>query len=297
MARAAVRAKQAQRAQAQAAANASRKQRKHASGGNPNQDLFFMRLRRRQKWVFLMLIIVFAVSFVFLGVGSGSGGGLQDMYNGIFGGGGDPVGDAKNEIKTNPAKGYKDLATAYATKSDMANAIAALQAYVALPGKKSDSAAWTQLAGYEQQQANTYVGYYQQVLQAAAQQSPGSLFEPTGDLATKLGTNPIDLYYSQQNNAISTPLYQKAIAGYQASVSDFQNAAKYAKPEDRAAAWYTVYTAAQQAGDTQAQLRALQRYVQLSPDSPNLKQIEAICKKLKTPDGKPGSCTPKNTTK
>ena len=91
MARAAVRAKQAQQAQARAAVKPSGK-RKHASGGNPNQDLFFSRLRRRQKWVFLVLAIVFALSFAALGVGSGNGGGLEQMYNGIFGGNGDSVG-------------------------------------------------------------------------------------------------------------------------------------------------------------------------------------------------------------
>src|SRR4051794_1565282 len=162
MARAAVKAKQAQQAQAQAAAKPSRKQRKHASGGNPNQDLFFMRLRRRQKWVFLALIIIFAVSFVFLGVGSGSGAGLQDMYNGLFGGGGDAVGKAQGEIKTDPAKGYKDLANAYVTKNDLANAITAMQSYLALKGKKTESAAWTQLGGYERTQADTTAGQYQQ---------------------------------------------------------------------------------------------------------------------------------------
>jgi tetratricopeptide (TPR) repeat protein len=288
MARAAVRAKQAQAAQAQAAAKPSRKQRKHASGGNPNQDLFFMRLRRRQKWVFLALAIVFAVSFVALGVGSGSGGGLQDMYNGLFGGGGDAVAKAQGEIKTDPAKGYQDLANAYVTKNDLAGAIAAMQSFVALKGKKTDSSAWTQLGGYEKTQADTYAGWYQQVLQASAIQSPGSLFDPTGSLKTALGTNPIDLYYSQQNNALSAPLYQKAVVGYQSSLTDFQNAAKYAKPADRADAEQLVANAAQLAGDTKAALHAWQRYVALSPNSPNLTQIAALCKQLG------GSCVAKH---
>jgi tetratricopeptide (TPR) repeat protein len=288
MARAAVRAKQAQAAQAQAAAKPSRKQRKHASGGNPNQDLFFMRLRRRQKWVFLALAIVFVVSFVFLGVGSGSGSGLQDMYNGIFGGGGDAVGKAQAEIKTNPAKGYKDLADAYVKKSDLTNAIAAMHSYTALKQGKTDPTAYQKLGVWDKAQGDIYAGQYQQVLQAAGLQSPGSAFEPGGTLATALGTNPIDLYYSKQNDALSGPLYQNAITSYHASLADFQTAAKYAKGGDRAAAAYAVYIAAQLVNDTKAELRALKRFVQLSPDSPGLKQIAAICKNLG------GSCEAKH---
>lgn len=288
MARAAVKAKQAQQAQAQAAVKPSRKQRKHASGGNPNQDLFFMRLRRKQKWVFFALAIVFAVSFVALGVGSGSGTGLQDMYNGLFGGGGDAVGKAQGEIKTDPAKGYKDLANAYVKNHDLTNAIAAMHSYIGLKKGKTDSSAYEQLGVWDKLQGDTYAGQYQQVLQAAGLQSPGSVFEPTGSLATALGTNPIDLYYSQQNDALSGPLYQNAIASYHASLADFQKSEKYAKPIDRAAAAYAVYIAAQLVNDTKTELRALQRYVRLSPASPGLKQIAAICKQLG------GSCEAKH---
>jgi tetratricopeptide (TPR) repeat protein len=287
VARAAVRAKQAQRAQAQAAAKPSRKQRKHASGGNPNQQLFFSRLRRRQKWVFLALAIVFAVSFVFIGVGSGSGGGLDQLYSGIFGGNGNAVGKAEAEIKanpTNPGPGYKALADAYVTKNDLPNAIGALQTYLNM--KKTDSSVWSQLGGYQKQQGDTAAGQYQQVLQSTAIQAPGSVFTPGGALATQLGTNPIDQYYSQKNQAISTPLYQQAITAYNASLTDFQNAAKYATKGDRPNAWLAVYSAAQLAGNTKAALKSLKQYVALSPNSPNLKQIEKQCKQLG------GSCVP-----
>jgi tetratricopeptide (TPR) repeat protein len=288
MARAAVKAKQAQQAQAQAAVKPSRKQRKHASGGNPNQDLFFMRLRRKQKWVFLGLAIVFAVAFAGLGVGSGSGAGLDSLYNGIFGGS-DPVGKAKAEIKTNPAKGYKDLANAYVTKNDLTDAITAMQSYLAI--KKTDSSGWALLGSYEKQQADIAVGQYQQVLQAAQLQSPSSVLQPTGALATALGTNPIDQYYSQQNQSLTGPLYQKAIGGYNSSLTAYQNSAKYASHANRADAQLGVYSAARLAGNTKVELKALQRYVQLAPHSSNLKQIEAQCKQLG------GSCVPTHKKK
>jgi hypothetical protein len=287
MARAAVRAKQAQRAQAQATVKPSRKQRKHASGGNPNQDLFFMRLRRRQKWVFLGLAIVFAVSFTALGVGSGNGNDLEQSISSFFTnwlGGGDAVSQAKGEIKSNPAKGYKDLADAYVKKNDIPSAIGALTNYLQI--KKKDSATWAQLAGYEKSQADTYATEYQNVLASSTLQAPGSGFAPGGSLATQLGTNPIDEFYSTQSSQLSTPLYKKAVAGYSAALTDMQNAAKYASPADLPSYLQGVATAAQTAGQTKVALNAWKRYLELVPNSPNVTQIEGLCKQLG------GSCAP-----
>jgi len=284
MARAAVKAKQAQAAQAQAAAKPSRKQRKHASGGNPNQDLFFMRLRRKQKWVFLGLAVVFAISFTALGVGSGSGGGLEQIWNSILGGGSDAVGQAQAEIKTNPAKGYRDLAIAYQSKNDLTDAIGAMQSYLKI--KKTDPAGWEQIGGYERQQGDTASGYYQQALQASQLQSPGSVIQPTGTLATQLGTNPIDQFYSTQNQNVTNPLLQQVIQGYDGALTDYQNAAKYSPRATRAQLELTVYNIAQLAGNTKAALRSLQHYVQLAPHAQNVKQVESLCKQLG------GACVP-----
>ena len=135
MARAAVKAKQAQKKAAQPAKAAPRRQgrRKHAGGGNPNQQLFFMRLRRKAKLAYLVLAVLFAITFAFLGVGSGTNGGLDQLFSGlnIFSSGGNPVSKAQKEIKDHPnvAKGYRDLATAYEGKGDTVNAISALQQY------------------------------------------------------------------------------------------------------------------------------------------------------------------------
>src|SRR5690348_18474502 len=111
MARAAVKAKQAERAKAAPAKARPHGRRKHAAGGNPNQQLFFMRLRRRAKWVYVLLAVLFAVTFAFLGVGSGSGSGLDQLFSGlgIFGGGGNDVAKAQKIIKKNPnaPEGYR----------------------------------------------------------------------------------------------------------------------------------------------------------------------------------------------
>ena len=143
MARAAVKAKQ-QAAKAQAQPSKARKRglrgrvvvdedgrRKHSGGGNPNQDLFFVRMRRHQKWLYSLLAVIFALGFVGLGVGSGNGGGLSSLYNSILGGSGaSSVSKAQDLVKTDPAKGYRQLATAYEQQSNPGLAMAALTKYL-----------------------------------------------------------------------------------------------------------------------------------------------------------------------
>jgi tetratricopeptide (TPR) repeat protein len=290
MARAAVKAKQAQ-AQAQAQTAAKPRGRKHASGGNPSQDLFFTRIRRRQKWVFLVLAVLFAVSFAFLGVGSGNGAGLSGIFNSVLGSGDDPVGKAQAEIKTDPAKGYKDLANAYLAKKDLNNAIGAMNNYLQI--KKKDASAWTLLATWQKQQGDNYAKLWQQVLAVATIKAPGNVVQPTGKLAGIFGTNPIDQFYGQQLSPISSDYYSKSSSAYSASVTSFQSAAKYAKGRlDKAAAWYQAFTAASYAGNRTAALEALKKYVVLNPTTQGLKQIEGICKSLG------GTCVPpKHKTK
>jgi tetratricopeptide (TPR) repeat protein len=276
MARAAVRAKQAQAAQAQAAAK-PRRDRKHASGGNPNQDLFFMRLRRKQKWVFLGLAVVFAVSFTLLGVGSGTGGGLTQLWNSIFAGNSDAVSKAQGEVKTDPAKGYRDLALAYQTQGDLANAVTAMNSYLQV--KKTDASGWTQLAGYYQQQGQTAYTQYQQVLASTQIQSPSSVIAPTGKLAGAFGTNPIDDFYSKQSSSQTGPLYQQATTAFSGAMTAYQNAAKYSKGKNaKAAALYQAFQEASYAGNQPAALADLQQYVHYRPSA--AKSVEKICKQL-----------------
>ncbi|HSW83851.1 MAG TPA: hypothetical protein VLH12_10270, partial [Usitatibacter sp.] len=135
MARAAVKAKQAQQRAAQPA-KAARKntggggRRKHAGGGNPNQQLFFSKLRRRAKFMYLFLAVIFAATFAFLGVGSGTAG-LDQLFSGlnIFGSGGSSISKALKNVQKHPndPAAFRKLATAYESKSDTVNAISTLQ--------------------------------------------------------------------------------------------------------------------------------------------------------------------------
>lgn len=282
MARAAVKAKQAARAKAQQPTKAQRGRRGHAGGGNPNQNLFFMRLRRRQKWVFLALALVFAATFVGVGVGSGNGNGLSQLYSGIFGGGSDAISQAQSEIKTNPAKGHRDLANAYVAKNDISSAVTSLEGYLNVT--RTNAGLWSLLGGLETQQADTYAQEWQSAEQAAQLADPASSVTPTGPLGKQLGTNPVDQYYSQQSSTAATQLYQQAVSSFSGALSAYQEVVRL-QPRN-AEAQYQIYTVARNAGQTAVALKALQRFVELKPHSSQVPAAEQACQQLG------GVCTP-----
>jgi tetratricopeptide (TPR) repeat protein len=276
VARAAVKAKQQAKTKAQPAKARARGRRRHSGGGDPNQQLFFMRLRRRQKWVYAALAVIFALTFVAVGVGSGTGG-LSQLYSGIFGGGGGgDVAKAKDEIKTDPAKGYRDLATAYETSGHPALAITALQSYLKL--KKNDANAWTELGGLEQSQARKVAAQYQQAQQAAQLADPSAPFQPSGTLAQAVGTNPAYSGASQQASARTSQLYQQATAELTRSVNAYKTAAKL-QPRS-ATAQQQLALGAENAGDYKTAVDAWKGYIRLAPSSPQRHQIEQRIKQL-----------------
>ena len=286
MARAAVKAKQQARAKAQATPARKRRRRGHSGGGNPNQDLFFVRLRRRQKWIYAFLAVVFAATFVGVGVGSGNNGGLSDLYSGLFGGGGSSVSKAQDEIKKNPAKGYRDLATAYETKGDNVSAINALQSYLSV--KKKDANVWTELGGLQTSQAQTYVNQYQQASQASQLADPSTPFQPGGTLATAVGTNAAYQGAAQQASTTASTLYQQAITSLNSAVTSYQTAAKL-QPHSTSAQ-ELVATAAANAGNTKAAIAALKKVLKIDPHNPRRATIEKQIKQLQkqlTPASQP----------
>ena len=282
MARAAVKAKQAERAKAAPAKARPHGRRKHAGGGNPNQQLFFMKLRRKAKWIYVLLAVLFAITFAFLGVGSGSGsGGLDQLFNNIniFGHGNGPsVSKAQKEVEKAPSdpKGYRDLATAYEAKGDTNNAISALQQYTNI--KRKDVKAWSELAGLETSQASSYLADYQNAYQILQLAAPSQSFLPTGKLATALGTNPIE---TAQKNSVQTTvsdLQQKVQLAYNGAVSSWQQVTKL-QPKN-ADAWFQLAQAAQTSGDTATTISAYKKYLALNPTSSSAAQIRQLIKQL-----------------
>ena len=277
MARAAVRAKQQAQAKAQPAKKRSHGRRRHAGGGNPNQQLFFVRLRRGQKWLYALLALVFAVTFAGVGVGSGGGGGLSQLYTGLFGGGGGTsVSKAQDEIKRDPAKGYRDLATAYETNGDNASAIAALEKYVTLI--KTNADAWSELGSLELAQGNNYASQYSSAQQAAQTADPSTPFQPGGTLGTAVGTNSLYQGASQAATAQTSTLYQQATSAFGLAVKDYQKASTI-KPNDPTAL-EEVAQAAESAGNVPVAIDALKKFVRRFPNSPVLSQIKTQLKQL-----------------
>jgi tetratricopeptide (TPR) repeat protein len=289
MARAAVKAKQAERAKAAPPKTRPHGRRRHAAGGNPNQQLFFMKLRRKAKWIYVLLAVLFAVTFAFLGVGSGSGsGGLDQLFNNIniFGHGGGPsVSKAQKEIAKAPndPKGYRDLATAYEAKGDSASAITALQQYTNI--KRKDAKAWSELAGLQTSQAQTYLTDYQNAYQILQLAAPSQSFLPTGKLATALGTNPIEDAQRTAVQSSVTDLQQKVQLAYNGAVSSWQQVTKL-QPKN-SDAWFQLANAAQTSGDTTTAIGAYKKYLVLNPSSSSAAQIRQLIQQLS-----PGSVAP-----
>jgi tetratricopeptide (TPR) repeat protein len=292
MARAAVKAKQ-QQAKAKAQPSRARKRgRGHSGGGNPNQDLFFVRLRRRQKWIYAFLAVIFAATFAGVGVGSGNGGGLDQLYSGLFGGGGSSVSKAQDAIKKHPnqAKGYRDLATAYETKGDNAGAVTALRSYLAL--KKKDADVWSELGGLELAQAQTAGTQYQAAQQAAQLADPSAAFVPGGTLAQAIGTNAAYQTASQQASSQTSALYTQFTTSLSNSVKDYQKAANL-QPKSTSA-WQLLASVGQNAGDSKVTLTALKHLRKIDPSQRKQidKQIKALQKSLaptSTPKVKSGN--------
>jgi tetratricopeptide (TPR) repeat protein len=278
VARAAVKAKQQAKAKAQPAkpARARGRRRRGSGGGNPNQQLFFMRLRRRQRWVYLGLAIVFAATFAGVGVGSGSGG-LSQLYSGLFGGGGNSVSKAQGEIKKNPAKGYRDLATAYESNGDNAKAITALQSYLQL--KKKNATGWEELGGLQTTQAQTLVTQYQQAQQSAQLADPSQPFQASGTLGQAIGTNPFYSGASQQATTQETQLYGQARSALSAAETSYKNAAKI-QPHS-ATALEGLASAATNAGDYKTAIKTWRTFLKQNPNTPQRSQIEKTIKQLK----------------
>ena len=283
MARAAVKAKQAQQRAAQPAKarRGGGGRRKHAGGGDPTQQLFFSRLRRRAKFMYLVLAVLFAATFAFLGVGSGTSG-LQDLFRNlnIFSSSGSSVSKALKEVAKSPndPKGFRDLATAYEAKGDTANAINALQQYTNMRPKSVK--AWAELGGLQLTNAQDFAAQYQAVATNAQLSAPSTLFAApsTSKLGKAIGANPIEQASAGQVNTTLNDLAQRANLGFQNAVSSFQKVT--ALEPNNSNAQFQLAQAAQTAGNTSVAAGAYKKYLQLNPDSPSASQIRALIKQL-----------------
>ncbi len=282
MARAAVKAKQAQKAKVQPAHKArARGRRKHASGGNPNQQLFFVRMRRRAKPAYFILAFLFALTFAFLGVGSGSGG-LEQLFTNIniFHHSGTSVSSALKDVQSHPNDPslLLKLATAYESKADTADAISALQQYTNIRTK--DAKTFGELAALEMTNGQDLATQYQNAYanEQLAAPSQDLLPSSTSPLGKALGTNPIEQTASAQVNTTVNDLGQKAELAYSNAISSYQKVADL--EPNNANAQFQLAEAAQQTGDTTTAVAAYKRYLKLSPGGSTAAQVRALIKQL-----------------
>ena len=298
MARAAVKAKQQQKASAKPTKAAGRPRgRHHKSGGNPNQQLFFSRMRRQAKFVYFLLAILFALTFAFLGVGSGSNSGLER-----------PVQQhqhlrrrrrrglrlerpERDPKHPNSPKGYRELATAYEGKNDTASAITALQQYLAI--KKTDGKALSELAGPPADAGGRLPEpVRQRVPDPAAGVARARRSFPTGKLGTAIGTNPIEQSQSSLAGQSASNLDQSMSLAYANAVDDLPAAGE--APADNADAQFqlgnTAQTAAQITGSSTfnaTAVAAYKAYVKLNPDASTAAQVRQLIKQLEPAPAKP----------
>jgi len=238
-----------------------------------------MRLRRRAKFVYVLLAVLFAVTFAFLGVGSGSSG-LDQLFSNlnIFGGGGNSVSKAQNYIKKHPAaaKGYRDLATAYESKGNTAEAITALQSYTRI--KDKDAKAFSELGSLQLTQAGDLSQQYQAAYAQRQLAAPSTPFLPGGRLGQALGQNKIEQGAAQQVDAVVTDLQQRTQLAYNNAISSYDQAAQL-EPAN-ANAWFQLAQAAQTGGDYKSALKGYKRYLKLNPESTSASQIKKLIKQL-----------------
>jgi tetratricopeptide (TPR) repeat protein len=283
MARAAVKAKQSQRATAQQPSKQGGRRggrRKHASGGNPNQQLFFSRLRRRAKFMYVLLAVLFAITFAFLGVGSGTGG-LDQLFanlNIFGGGGGTSLSKALKEVQQHPSapKSFRDLATAYEGKGDTASAIVALGEYTALAPK--DASALNELGSLELGQASTQTTDYQNAYAAEQLAAPSAAFLPTGKLGTAIGESPIEQAAATQANTNTSNIAEQIGQDYTDAVGTYQRLAKL--EPDNANVQFQLAQAAQTGGNNTVAIAAYRKYLKLNPDSSSANEVKALIKQL-----------------
>lgn len=248
--------------------------------------MFFPRLRRHAKWVFLFLALVFALGFVGFGVGAG-GVGFGDVLKGSSSGSGVPsVSDAQKRVNENPkdAKAFRDLATAYQANAETANAIDALESYVALRPKETD--ALRELAAlYLVQVTEAQQDYQLAELRAAYLAPSGAVLQ-----GITLDGRPLDL--DPITNAVSSVLYEGSNAALgeaqQASAKAVEVYRKIAtlSPEDPTVQ-LELGEAARNAGDAATAMAAYRKYLDLVPaNDPTARDVRRLIKALSA--GTPG---------
>jgi len=240
--------------------------------------MLFEKIRRTQKPVFIVLALMFGIGFVFLGVGSGTGGmNPLDIFTNSSSSSGIDSLSAKARENPKNAANWLNLARAYQADNQVAPALGAYQAYIAL--KPKDVTVLTEAASlydsYATQQAQGGASAQARLQQLQAMQT-----------ATAVSSLKFASKFSQPLlTQMVTPLQTKASsiqAQVRASLAQaatlWQHAAQ-AEPTD-STLWRALAEDALQTQNYSLAVTALKRVIKLEPTSADHKQLVSYLKQL-----------------
>ncbi len=250
--------------------------------------MFFPRLRRQAKWMFVFLAVIFGLGYVIFNVGGTiPGTGLGDILQSFGQGSSSPsVSDARNKIEDHPndPAGYQELATALQRDGKSDEAIEPLSRYVQL--KKSDRAALSQLAGLYLTKGRRLQDEAIAIQNQLIQLTGGGLFTP--GQSSKFGQQFGEGQVTQiEANRLNQQLSEKSVAAQDAYrnatrvYGDLVKAIPDAQEAQQPSLFLQQAFAAQSAGDYNAAIKAYQRFLVLSPDSPNAAGVKAQIAQLR----------------
>jgi tetratricopeptide (TPR) repeat protein len=259
--------------------------RKYESAYVGTEDLFFQRLRRQAKWIFVLLALTFAVSFVAFGVGSEVQGGIADALGlGQSGGAaGDQVsvGEARERLeeKPNDPQALRDLSTALQNEGQFEEAIDPLARYTRLRPRDAD--ALRELANLYLSRGTRMSTELNEAQLRSAQLNPGTEFTlpPDSPFAQAFATNPFDQALSSVSSEEINALNSRLTETYTDAQQTYERLAKV-EPQDESVQLDLAETA-QRAGDTEAAIKAYEKFLKLAPESPSAPLVEEQLKALK----------------
>ena len=271
MARAAVKAKQqAAKAQAQPSKARKRGRRKHSGGGNPNQDLFFMRLRRQAEVGVPRARDHLRGRLRRRSASAPATAAACSSSTTASSAAAAPARSRRRRTRSRriPAKGYRDLATAYEHEEQPRRRPSPrCTSYLAL--KKTDADSWARARRHSSCRGRqTYATQYQQAQQAAQARGPERPVPARRHARDRGGPEP-GLLGRARSRLRARPrlLYQNAIGAFGQAVTDYQTASKL-RPAQRRRSSRSSRPRRENAGNNKVAVEALRRYLKLYPNAP-----------------------------
>ena len=247
--------------------------------------MFFPRLRRRAKWVFAFLALSFGLGFVVFGVGTGiSGTSLGDIFQDILqqrsAGDSASIDEAREKVRENPQDpaAQLELATALQSEGRLQEAITALERYTELRPRDPDAlqqlaVLWGTEAAKARQDAEAAAAEAQEANLSASFVQGDSVFLQT------LYQTKVSEAISELANARSSEAQTRALESSRNEAGVYERLSVLLP--DEAVIFLQLGQASFAAGDTQAAIKAWERFLELAPDDSSAPLIRQQLELLK----------------